>query len=133
MTSSRALYTRSSRREQRKSAPLIEPIRRSKDLDAVLAQDDRDEFVAVWTGMDRNPDEHPEQAFRRGLQQGAADVYHALEKAQLLDERTLKKLNHFVYWKLFWFRYAKRRRFCRHIVRDRPPRLEINPKRRTQD
>ena len=113
--SSQALYSRRSRREQRKSAPL---------------SDDRDEFAEVLTGLERNPNEHPEQAFRRGLQQGAAEIFHALQKAQLLDERTLKKLSNFAYGELWRFRHAKRRQLCRHIGRDRPPRLKINPQRR---
>jgi hypothetical protein len=93
--------------------------------DAVV--NDRGEFADTSDVLERNPTEDPENAFRRGLQQGAGEIYHALEKAGALPDQLRRRLRDFVYHDLFLFRYPRRRRkLGRHIVRDHPPRLVID-------
>jgi hypothetical protein len=78
--------------------------------------------------LERNANEHPEQAYRRGYQQGAHAVLDPLRKAKLLDHWTQRKLENFVYWKIFDWRYAKRRRLSRHICKDRAPTIDLTTK-----
>jgi len=79
--------------------------------------------------FDRNRREDPEQAFRRGMQQGAHRVYHAIEEAGVLDEKTLRRIAHYYGIELFNWRYAKRRRLGRRLNRDCAPWLDLRDKR----
>jgi hypothetical protein len=74
---------------------------------------------------DRNSFEHPEQAFRRGYQQGAISVLDPLRRTGLLTGRVLRAVERFIFGEIFNWRYAKRRRLQRSISKDRPPRLEM--------
>jgi hypothetical protein len=78
----------------------------------------RAEFAASPI-LERNPFEDPEAAYRRGYQQGAHAVMKALPPGELRQQ-----VKNFVN-KIGEWRYAKRRRFGRHVVQDRPPTLEI--------
>jgi hypothetical protein len=57
---------------------------------------ERGEFAYGDPRLTRNSDEHPEQAYRRGYQQGAHAVLRGLREANVLDERTLLQLHAFV-------------------------------------
>jgi hypothetical protein len=69
--------------------------------------------------------EHPEQAFRRGMQQGAHRIYKALEQAGVLDAQTLKRIRHYYGIVLFDWRYAKKRRLGRRLNVDDAPWLVL--------
>jgi hypothetical protein len=77
--------------------------------------------------MARNSFETPEQAFRRGMQQGAHRVLDALQKAGGVDAELLKQISNYVGITLFDFRYPYRkgRRLGRCIVCDEAPWLEL--------
>ncbi len=94
--------------------------------DGIIPDHDREEFSYADNSMTRNDLEHPEQAYRRGFQQGAGAVYHALKKANLLSERLRERLSDFVYWKVYWWRFGKRRRLERNLCKDAAPRLELS-------
>jgi hypothetical protein len=79
--------------------------------------------------FERNPFEHPEQAFRRGMQQGAHRVVHALEEAGVLDAYTLKRLQRYYGVELAWWRFGLGRyrpyRLGRRLRRDDAPWLDL--------
>jgi hypothetical protein len=55
------------------------------------------EEFAADTIDERSAHEHPEQAYRRGYQQGANEVYRALKEADALPPRLSEKLRHFIH------------------------------------
>jgi hypothetical protein len=91
----------------------------------------RGEYGPEDSGMERNDNEHPEQSYRRGVQHGAHFVLDPLLKAGLLDRATQRKLEKFVYLRIYNWRYAKHRRPRRHLAHDRPPQLELKPEGRS--
>ena len=67
--------------------------------------------------------EHPEQAYRRGVQHGADFVLEALDPARgSVNRKLLANIRRYVDHTLARWRYNSRR-LCRHIRRDDPPRL----------
>ena len=62
---------------------------------------------------------------QRGYQQGAHAVLQPLSKAGLVDTRITAQVADFVYHKIYWWRYAKRRRLERHLNKDTAPRLTL--------
>jgi hypothetical protein len=92
----------------------------------------RGEFCSGDPHMERNENEHPEQSYRRGFQQGSGEVFHALERAGLLDERTLRVLRDFVYGPVARWRFNSRRRLKRHRLHDAAPTLAGKINRRAQ-
>jgi hypothetical protein len=73
--------------------------------------------------MERSDLEHPEQAYRRGVQQGAYFVLEALEAdCGSVDRKLLSNITRYVERTLASWRYNSRR-LRRHIKRDDPPRL----------
>ena len=99
---------------------------------AGLAARDRGEFASsprahgsLSTGdLERNPDEHPERAYRRGVQQGAFFVVDALEEAGMPDTPLRRELRGYVTQLGFW-RYFGRRTLRRCFPRDAAPRLVL--------
>ncbi len=81
---------------------------------------DREEF-SVDSSMTRNADEHPEQSYRRGFQQGAIAVFEGIEGK--LDFQTRKRLQRFIYRTLTAWRWQ--RHLGRHIHKNRPPALKL--------
>jgi hypothetical protein len=75
----------------------------------------------------RNSDEHPEQAYRRGYQQGAHAIAEAMRAAELLDERVLKTIDDYISVLGLW-RFGKRA-LKRELARDRAPRLILRGRR----
>jgi hypothetical protein len=73
---------------------------------------------------ERSDQEHPEQAYRRGVQQGAYFVLEAL-KAQrgAIDRKLLADISRYVERTLARWRYGPRR-LCRQMRRDDPPRMK---------
>jgi hypothetical protein len=86
---------------------------------------ERGEFAYGDPRLTRNSDEHPEQAYRRGYQQGAHAVLRGLREANVFDERMLQQLREFVARICDW-RYARRRTLERHVLKDRAPMLELH-------
>jgi hypothetical protein len=74
---------------------------------------------------ERNACEHPEQAYRRGYQQGAHEVYQALKEADVLPPRLDEKLRRFIYRRIYRWRFESRRRLRRHIRKDVAPRFKM--------
>jgi hypothetical protein len=79
--------------------------------------------------MERSDQEHPEQAYRRGVQHGAYFVLQALEVARglvdhkpLVDRKLLANIRRYVDRTLAHWRYNSQR-LCRRIRYDDPPRL----------
>jgi hypothetical protein len=74
--------------------------------------------------MERFEWEHPEQAYRRGVQQGAHFVFEALAAdCSSVDPRFLAAVRHYVGVTLYRWRYNARR-LRRQLHRDAPPRLK---------
>src|SRR5262245_32218778 len=80
--------------------------------------------------MERSDQEHPEQAYRRGLQQGAHFILEMLE-ANLgsIDGDLLVDIHSYVQIDLARWRYNSRR-LHRRLGRDDPPRLRDDRRRR---
>ena len=74
----------------------------------------------------RNDKEHPEQAYRRGYQQGAMTVLKGLREAKALDPWTLRKLEEFVGIKIWKWRYGKRK--LKREMKDWAPEFEARMK-----
>jgi hypothetical protein len=70
--------------------------------------------------------EHPEQAYRRGFHQGVTQTTTALIEAGLIEKRVVA---HFVR-RIGWWR-ANTRKWRRHIVKDRPPKMVVPNKAAT--
>ena len=84
----------------------------------------RGEFKHDGEGcIERSDQEHPEQAYRRGVQQGAYFVLEALETDRgSVDRKLLADISRYVESTLARWRYNSRR-LHRHIKRDDPPKL----------
>jgi hypothetical protein len=68
--------------------------------------------------------EHPESAYRRGVQQGAYFVLQALEAdCGSIDRKLLRDVKRYVERTLARWRYGSRR-LCRSLRRDDPPRVK---------
>jgi hypothetical protein len=133
----RALLNTDHRQQSRRSQPVKRRRKSDPSLDVSPEQLDglgRGEYARDDSDdpgyCSRNPHENPEQAYRRGVQQGAHRVLVALEEAHALNQMTLKKLQHFVGITLFDFRYPYRkgRRLGRRLGRDDPPWLVLKNK-----
>lgn len=72
---------------------------------------------------ERSITEHPEQAYRRGFQQGAHAVVDALKDK--VDPNTLDGLKHYVGITLAEWRYSAKRNRKRHVSLDQPPKLNL--------
>jgi len=73
--------------------------------------------------MERSDQEHPEQAYRRGVQHGAYFILEALDAARgSVNRKLLANIRRYVDHTLARWRYNSRR-LGRHIRRDDPPRL----------
>jgi hypothetical protein len=74
---------------------------------------------------ERSDQEHPERAYRRGVQHGATFVLEALMDAEhgAIDRKLLADINRYVDHTLARWRYNSRR-LRRHIRRDDPPRMK---------
>ena len=73
--------------------------------------------------IERSDQEHPEQAYRHGVQQGAYFVLEALEAdCGSVDRKLLANVRRYVDRTLARWRYNSRR-LGRHLHRDEPPRL----------
>ena len=73
--------------------------------------------------MERSDQEHPEQAYRRGVQHGAYFVLEVLEADPgAIDRKLLANIARYVERTLARWRYNSRR-LHRHIRYDDPPRL----------
>jgi hypothetical protein len=92
----------------------------------------REEFAHCSDVTERNELEHPEQAYRRGYQQGAHAVANPLIKAGLLDPEIQRAVKQFVYHRIFDWRYAKQRRLGRHLNKDSAPELIKPPRKREE-
>jgi hypothetical protein len=80
--------------------------------------------------MERSDQEHPEQAYRRGVQHGAYFILEALEADRgSIDRKLLADISRYVERTLARWRYNPRR-LGRHIRRDDPPRLRDDRRRR---
>ena len=74
--------------------------------------------------IERSDQEHPEQAYRRGVQQGAYFVLEALETDRgSVDRKLLADISRYVESTLARWRYNSRR-LCRHMRLDDPPRVK---------
>lgn len=96
--------------------------------DHILASREREEFSFDDDWRVRNDLENPEQAYRRGYQQGAGAVYHALDEAHLLSERLRVRLHNFVYGPVKRWRFMQR--LGRHLIKDAAPKLKLSNARR---
>jgi hypothetical protein len=77
--------------------------------------------------MRRSDQERPEQAYRRGVQQGAYFILEALEANRgRVDHKLLANIRRYVGHTLFRWRYGSRR-LRRHIRLDDPPRMKPPP------
>ena len=96
----------------------------------------RGEFKLEGDRDERSDQEHPEQAYRRDVQQGAYFVLEALEDANRerwrysargrgpIDPKLLAKIRRYVETALWNWRYAApSRRLRRRVHLDEPPRL----------
>jgi hypothetical protein len=83
---------------------------------------DRGEFSNDDPPNRRNDNEHPEQAYRRGYQQGAGAVLVGLRSIGTVDESVLEQVKEFVATIYFW-RYGKNR-LRRDTRRDEAPRMK---------
>jgi hypothetical protein len=72
---------------------------------------------------ERSNTEHPEQAYRRGFQQGAHAVVEALKER--VDPNTLDALKHYVRITLAEWRNSAKRNRKRHVTVDQPPKLNL--------
>src|SRR5262249_48555220 len=83
--------------------------------------------------IERSDQEHPEQAYRRGVQQGAYFVLEALEADRgSVDRKLLADITRYVERTLARWRYSSLR-LRRRIHRDDPPRLiNCDDRRRRQ-
>jgi hypothetical protein len=73
---------------------------------------------------ERSDQEHPEQAYRRGVQQGAYFVLQALEAdPSSIDRKLLRDIKRYVESTLARWRYGPRR-LGRQMRRDDPPRVK---------
>jgi len=83
----------------------------------------RGEFRIENSIFERSDQEHPEQAYRRGVQHGAYFVLQALEaKPDCVDRKLLADVKRYVGRTLAKWRYNSRR-LRRHIRLDDAPRL----------
>jgi hypothetical protein len=84
----------------------------------------RGEFKHDGEGcIERSDKEHPEQAYRRGVQQGAYFILEALEADRgSVDRKLLADVSRYVERTLARWRYNSRR-LHRRLGRDDPPRL----------
>jgi hypothetical protein len=98
----------------RRSTPIV-----NEDVERDRAEFDTDYRYPTR----RNADEHPEQAYRRGYQQGAHAVLVGLREAEALDPRVLEEIDSFIGVVGLW-RYG-RRALKRELIRDRAPRLTL--------
>jgi hypothetical protein len=85
----------------------------------------RDEFSIASPALERSVNEHPEQAYRRGYQQGAYAIVKALKETGAIEGRILAVIEDHVNLKLANWRYSRTRRLKRNIIRDDPPALQI--------
>jgi hypothetical protein len=84
----------------------------------------RGEFALDGDCNARSDWEHPESAYRRGVQQGAFFIFQALEADRdSVDRKLLRDIQRYVERTLARWRYGPRR-LGRQMRRDDPPRVK---------
>jgi hypothetical protein len=94
-----------------------------------LVGDTDDKLLLIQDRSEGSEDEHPELAFRRGLQHGAVLVSNALEDAGVLTPELTAQVYEYAHGTLHGWRYPHRDR--ERWNRNRcAPRLTLDPKKR---